>query len=256
MLYFIYKKLSQSLNGSGLSKIGFIRSTHQKLIKNLAPEIVEFDGLKMYHLGQLSQENNDYLNILKQNIYQGNTVLDIGANIGYYTLIMSKLVGSTGKVYAFEPEPKNFEILKKNIELNKLDNVILEQKALSDIDGVTYLELSKDSGQHRLSDHGVKVESITLDSYFQGGEIDFIKMDAEGSEYKIFKGMKNALKNKNLKIVTEFYYKLLDNPAAFFYDLEDRFKLYDIRNNMKSVDKKEFFSKYNMNSGATDLFCK
>ena len=67
----------------------------------------------MYHLGQLSQENNDYLNILKQNIYQGNTVLDIGANIGYYTLIMSKLVGSTGKVYAFEPEPKNFEILKK-----------------------------------------------------------------------------------------------------------------------------------------------
>ena len=81
-------------------------------------------------------------------------------------------------------------------------------------------------------------------------------MDAEGSEYKIFKGMKNALKNKNLKIVTEFYYKLLDNPAAFFYDLEVRFKLYDIRNNMKPVDKKEFFSKYNMNSGATDLFCK
>lgn len=255
MLYFIYKKLSQSLNGSGLSKIGFIHSTHLKLIKNLAPEIVEFEGLKMYHLGQLSQENNDYLNILKQNIHLGNTVLDIGANIGYYTLIMSKLVGSTGKVYAFEPEPKNFEILKKNIELNKLDNVILEQKALSNIDGVTYLQLSKDSGQHRLSDHGVKVESITLDSYFGGG-IDFIKMDAEGSEYKIFKGMKNALKNKNLKIVTEFYFKLLDNPTAFFNDLEERFKLYDIRDNMKPIDRKEFFSKYNIDSGATDLLCK
>lgn len=210
----------------------------------------------MYHLGQLSQENNDHLNILKQNIHLGNTVLDIGANIGYYTLIMSKLVGSTGKVYAFEPEPKNFEILKKNIELNKLDNVILEQKALSNIDGVTYLELSKDSGQHRLSDHGVKVESISLDSYFGEGEIDFIKMDAEGSEYKILKGMKNVLKNKNLKIVTEFYYKLLDNPTAFFDDLEERFKLYDIRDNMKPLDKKEFFSKYNIGFGATDLFCK
>lgn len=81
-------------------------------------------------------------------------------------------------------------------------------------------------------------------------------MDAEGSEYKIFKGMKNILKNKDLKIITEFYYKLLDNPTAFFNDLEERFKLYDIRDNMKPVDKKEFFSKYNIDSGATDLLCK
>ena len=187
MLYSVYKKLSQSLNGSGLSKIGFIRSAHQKLIKNLTPEIVEFEGLKMYHLGQVSQENNDYLNILKQNIHSGNIVLDIGANIGYYTLIMSKLVGSTGKVYAFEPEPKNFEVLKKNIELTKLDNVILEQKALSDIDGVTYLELSKDSGQHRLSDHGVKVEQITLDSYFRGGGSILLKWMQRGQNTKYSK---------------------------------------------------------------------
>ena len=68
--------------------------------------------------------------------------------------------------------------------------------------------------------------------------------------------MKNILKNKDLKIVTEFYYKLLDNSATFFYDLEERFKLYDIRDKIKPVNRKEFFSKYNMDSGATDLLCK
>lgn len=256
MLYQAYKKLSRSLYGSGLGKIDFIRSIHLKLLKNLTPEIVEFEGLKMHHLGFLDIENYNFFNVLKQNICVGDTVLDIGANIGLWTMRMSKLVGNTGKVYAFEPELKNFEILKKNIELNKLDNVILEQKALSDIDGVTYLELSEDSGQHRLSNHGVKVESMTLDNYLKGLVVDFIKMDAEGSEYKIFKGMKNILKNKDLTIVTEFNYKLLDTPLEFINNLEAYFKLYDIRDNMKPLDRKEFFSKYNAHSSATDLLCK
>ena len=255
MIYNAYKKLSKSLYGSGLGKIGFIRNIHLRLLKDLTPKIVKFEGLKMHHLGFVDIENYNFFNVIKQNVHPGDTVLDIGANIGLWTMRMSKLVGNTGKVYAFEPEVKKFQVLKKNIELNNLDNVVLEQKALSDIDGISYLELSKDSGQHKLSTTGVKIESVTLDNYLKES-VDFIKMDAEGSEYKILKGMKNILKNKDVTLVTEFYYKLLDNPIEFINILENHFKIYDMRDDMKLLDKNEFFLKYNIHSGATDLLCK
>ncbi len=150
-MYSAYKKLSSKLYGTGISKIPFVRSIHKKLISSLAPEIIECNDFRMYHLGSLDQENQDYFNVLKQNIHTGDTVVDIGANIGYYTLLMSNLVGNGGKVFAFEPEPKNFEILQKNLELNQIKNVIVEQKAVSEFSGIGFLELSSDSGQHRIS---------------------------------------------------------------------------------------------------------
>ena len=60
----------------------------------------------------------------------GDTVIDVGANVGWYTVIASKLVGKKGRVIAFEPEPVNFAILKKNVLANGCENVILELKAL------------------------------------------------------------------------------------------------------------------------------
>lgn len=65
-------------------------------------------------------------NLFKKIVRHGMTVIDLGANIGYYTLIASKLVGESGKVYAFEPEPDNFNILVKNININNLKNVVVE----------------------------------------------------------------------------------------------------------------------------------
>ena len=56
-------------------------------------------------------------------------VVDIGSNIGYYTLIAAKILGSSGKVYAFEPEPNNYELLLKNIEVNGYTNIVPVQKA-------------------------------------------------------------------------------------------------------------------------------
>lgn len=180
----------------------------------------------------------------------GELVLDIGANIGYYTLLMSKMVGESGKVYAFEPEPKNFEILQKNIKLNNANNVVIEKLALSDKVGRSFIALSEDSGQHRISDSGLEIQTTTIDEYFGNKKIDFIKMDAEGSEGKILRGM-----SQRPDMITEFYYKLLDHPVQFFYDLSDSYKLYDVRDNLKPIVKDEFFLKYRDN-GATDLLCK
>ena len=130
------------------------------------------------------------------------------------TLQFANLVGPTGKVYAFEPEPKNFELLKKNVQINKHDNVVLIQKIVSDKVGIVEFFISKfDSIGNKLfksneAGSSIKIESTTLDEYFKDlkKKIDFIKMDIQGGEGKATLGMKNLLKeNKNLKIVQEWW---------------------------------------------------
>ena len=64
---------------------------------------------------------------------QGNFVIDLGANIGYYTCILAKLVGKDGKVFAFEPDPRNLKLLEKNIKVNEYNNVVIVDKAVSDV---------------------------------------------------------------------------------------------------------------------------
>lgn len=150
--------------------------------------------------------------LIKKQIKQGDIVLDIGANIGYYTLIFAKLVGKNGKVYAFEPDPTNFAILKKNVEINGYKNIILINKAVSDKTGKLKLYLCNDNkGSHSIypcdNRKFVEIDSIKLDDFFSNynGKIDFIKMDIEGAEYSAVKGMSNLLrKNEEIKIISEF----------------------------------------------------
>lgn len=254
MIFDVYKKIAKSLEGSGLSKIPFVRSTHKKLVKSLAPDIVDFDIFRLKHLGSLDQENELFLKTLKDNLKVGDTAVDIGANIGYYTFYMSRFVGDLGgRIYAFEPEPTNFAVLKENRQLNDFKNVIIENLAVSDKSGFIHLELSEDTGQHRISEKGLKIKAITLDDYFQNQMVDFIKMDAEGHERKIFNGMRHILENPNLKMITEFYIKLLDDPSDYFDMLSQRFKLFDLRNDLKPASKQEIFKRYEKR--ATDLLC-
>lgn len=248
-----YRKITKSLEGSGLSKIKFVREAHKKLMMSLTPEIVQFNGFRLKHLGSLDSGSDLFLKTMKENIQNGDLVVDVGASIGYYTFYMSRFVGS-GCVYAFEPEPTKFEVLKENRKLNDFKNVMIEQKAVYDKNDFVFLDLTEGIN-HRVSNHGIKVESVTLDDYFKDRTVNFIKLDAEGSERKILLGMKRILENPNLKMITEFYYKLLDDPLDYFERLEQRFKLYDLRDNLKPVSKIEFFKKYNDKSGATDLLC-
>jgi len=171
------------------------------------------------------------INLLKKIIYEGMTVIDIGANLGLYTSILSKLVGKKGKVFAFEPDPNNFRLLKKCIIKNNLGNVVLEQKAISSNTHKGYLYQSiYNSGDNRIyesKDYFKKtlVEIITLDEYFKKiPEVNFIKMDVQGSEYLAFLGMKELIsKNNNLIIFSEFCPELLINcgsaPQDYIKDL-------------------------------------
>ena len=153
--------------------------------------------------------------LAKKEIKRNDIVLDIGANIGYFTLIFSKLVGDNGKVYAFEPEPNNFAILKKNIEINNIHNVILIQKAISDISKkISFYICDYNHAQHRAypsprCDKEITVDSITIDEYFSESKfsrkINFVKIDVEGSEYDVINGLRKTLElNPHLKILCEF----------------------------------------------------
>jgi hypothetical protein len=155
------------------------------------------------------------------------TVLDLGANVGYYTLISAGLVGEKGKVFAFEPDPIPFGILKRNVEVNNCKNVVLVKRAVSDRTGKT---------------------QITLDEFFRNykNRIDFIKMDIEGSEALALRGMRKMLgKNKGVKIVTEFCPTSLrragSSPEDFLKELEGLgFKLYliDEKGTLSRVERK------------------
>jgi FkbM family methyltransferase len=136
----------------------------------------------------------------------GDTIVDAGANFGYYTVIGSRLVGDKGKVYAFEPDPTNFELLQKNVRLNgATNNVVLERKALSNRKGTLKLFIAdKNKGDHRIyqpdgeSRPSIDVEAVRLDEYFKDHPrgIDFLKMDTQGAEGVILEGMTGLLEGR------------------------------------------------------------
>jgi len=167
------------------------------------------DSLDLYLYGIYEEfETTLYPSMIKE----GDTVIDVGANIGYYTLIFAKAVGEKGTVYAFEPDPSNFNILKKNIEINGYKNVILENKAVSDESGTLKLYQSENNkGDHRTYDSKdgrefTEVESISLDDYFTDKRVNFIKMDIQGFEYFAVKGMKELLQfNNDIILTSEFW---------------------------------------------------
>jgi FkbM family methyltransferase len=151
---------------------------------------------------------------VRSRLSPGDIVVDIGAHVGWYTLIACKAVGPNGKVYAFEPDPKNFSFLKKNIALNGCTNVVAEQKAVSDQGGTLELFLHKDhSGWNKIRYLGdttssVSVEAVSFDDYFKdrAESIDFVKIDVEGAEGLILKGMKDSLeKFPTLELFIEYH---------------------------------------------------
>jgi len=147
--------------------------------------------------------------LLKEFINPGMTVIDVGANIGFYTAFMANIVGEKGRVYAFEPLPHNFNLLKK---YNKSNNVTLVQAAVGDTTGEIVLYVSdKLNVDHRTYETDEKREKINissyrLDDYLKNEKVDFIKMDIQGFEYHALLGMKNVLQsNPGIKVLMEFW---------------------------------------------------
>lgn len=169
----------------------------------------------------------------QETVKPGMVVVDIGAHVGYYTLLAARLVGPAGKVYAFEPEPDNHTILLKNIDMNGYNNVVATQIAVSDLEGSSTLYLTTlDSGRHSMYHHGLPergaapVETTTLDSFFESEEwprVDFIKIDVEGAEAAVLDGMPRLMqKCPDLQLIVEFNPALLQDGGVAPTDFLNR----------------------------------
>ncbi|MCX6815400.1 MAG: FkbM family methyltransferase [Candidatus Aenigmarchaeota archaeon] len=141
----------------------------------------------------------------------GSVFVDIGAHVGYFTLRAAKLVGPSGRVYAFEPAPQNHELLQKNVKINNYKNVMIEKACITSKTGSTDFFLSGDSGTHSTkfkSSKKMRVKCFRLDDFCNKNrvkKIDLIKIDVKGGEYEAFRGMKNIIRrNKNIRLIAEF----------------------------------------------------
>lgn len=252
-----YRKIVSKISGHGIGKFYPFRIAKIFFINRFKSDFAEIQGHKMYVdtlfapvsvTGIWEPVITEYV---KKMVKKGDIVLDIGAHIGYYTLIFSDCVGLEGKVFAFEPNPDNFTLLKKNVEINKYENVVLIQKAVSNKAGRLKLYLSAlNSGDNRIYDLGdgprksIEIEAVRLDDYFKDydGKIDFIKMDIQGAEGAAMEGMEILLeKNRNLKIITEFWPFGLKgfgiDPETYLQSfLIKGFKLYRINNLEKKIE--------------------
>ena len=177
---------------------------------------------RRYSVVNAEEEYNPLeMEIIKENVKSGDSVIDVGANLGFFTLPLSRFVGDKGRVFSFEPEPENFRALEKNILINKLQNVTLENLAISNENGTTKLFISEDHGahtifeqtSHKVTGKSIDTHTIRLDDYFLEKSIDeisFIKIDVEGVEFEVLKGMKNLLeKNTHINLLIEFIPKQL-----------------------------------------------
>jgi len=158
-------------------------------------------------------------------------VCDIGANIGYFTTLMSSIVGPTGRVIAFEPDKYNFSVLEKNVEQNQLPNVILSNCALGRTTEIRPLyKSSSNFGDHRLfrvakeNRSSEQVSVHTLDNQLKNlgfDHADLIKLDVQGYEYHVQCGMEDVLAGAKLcTVLTEFWPFGIQSaggcPKAFF----------------------------------------
>lgn len=150
--------------------------------------------------------------LFKRAVKPGSVVLDIGTQFGYYALLAGKLCGPEGQVFAFEPVPSNFEILKKNIQINNYTHIIYPvQKAVGDKHGTITIFLYRNSDSHGMFPHPqaavkgiVSVECITIDEFLKEQPVDVIKMDIEVNEPYALEGMKQTIaKSVNLILFTE-----------------------------------------------------
>jgi FkbM family methyltransferase len=190
-----------------------MESTIRRLIRRWFAKSPKLYLAALKALRRGSPEKRLYLSI----VCKGDVVIDVGANLGYFTTLFSDLVGVRGEVHAFEPVPSTFELLSRNIRrFPRHENVSLNCLALGERDHKAVLFVPNgDHGQAALARHHdgswtsnqiqeVNVEMIRLDRYAERlMKIDFVKCDVEGAELLVLRGGESALRRCRPKIFLE-----------------------------------------------------
>lgn len=171
----------------------------------LAVKTEDVVGRHLYKYGAHERETTDFL-IQTLQLADNDIVLDIGANLGWYSLIFDRMAGAHDiDIYAFEPEPTNFALLENNVARNRAGHIRAQQLAVADEPGQMTLHMYKSSnrGRHSLlaihDGQTVDVQTVTLDGFWEAEGLGdrvprFIKMDIEGFELMALRGASNVLR--------------------------------------------------------------
>jgi len=161
---------------------------------------------------------------LESIVKEGMNVIDIGANIGITTMTIAKRIGRKGKLYSFEPIPEYFNILKKNISSNGLENAkVYELAVTNQVGRVNFYQKGLSSGI--VFEEGAErfeVSTTTIDSFLSNEKterIDLINMDCEGSELLVLKEAKKTLQKNKVKIFCEIHHDFLKQLGHSIEDL-------------------------------------
>jgi FkbM family methyltransferase len=194
----------------------------------------------------------DHKLILERELKHGMTMLDLGANIGYYAIMESKLIGDSGYIYALEPHPANVELLKNNIQLNKIsDRIEVHQMGGSNKNSVEKLCVSAESNLHSFvkdknsSNETVDVPTTTIPEFCKGRKkIDFIRMDIEGYEIEVLEGLLPALEDDSFR------------PSILFETHRPKYSVdHTIKGSLKAMFEKGYRAKIIVsNEGPTAKF--
>jgi FkbM family methyltransferase len=278
LVFRVYRGAAILVFGRSLKAYYPAHPLHQRFFAAIRPEVTTVMGHKMYLdpvdsllLSMRGIYEPAETKLVQSLVHPGDVVVDLGANIGYYTLQFAQLVGSAGKVIAFEPDPENFELLRRNVDANGYD-VALERRAVSSVPGQLRLYKSAlNRADNRIFDShdgrpSLEIDAVRLDDYLRDlTRVDFIKMDIQGAEGLALDGMIALLeRSPGVKILTEFWPQGLaacGTPPADFLDTLARlgFKLFDVNETTGRLERtngEALVARSDLASGShTNLLC-
>ncbi len=191
-----------------------------------------------YWLGTYEMEKQK---IFEKALEKRNIVYDIGAHVGFYSLLAAELIGEKGKVFSFEPNPGNVFYLKKHISMNKFENIQVFEAAVSETTGTALFSVYQDSFSGQFSENGkLSVKTIAIDDLLADGKVpppDVMKIDVEGAEFKVLKGVIKTLGKYHPTILLATHNEKIRNDCHDFLRSLD----YDLRaivgNDIETADE-------------------
>lgn len=217
---------------------------------------------KRFLFADFEQEN---FQLIKKITRKGWKVIDVGANIGLYTLTFAKYVGKKeGIVFAFEPSDEAFFRINQNIKLNNFKNIKTYKLGVSDEIGESEFYITEDDAYNSLGKTPMKkiiekrnIPTITLDKFIEDNnldEINILKIDTEGGDYLVLRGATKLLENKNPPIILCEYNRT--TQSGYDYRLDDLIDFLKLKNyKIYEIVKKKLVSFNPMTSSSSELIC-
>jgi FkbM family methyltransferase len=227
----IIPALRPLFGGTILGRLGELGVRHGiRILCLIGPIRVEGSLMRVDECGDIFADwfEREATQFIKAMLRPGMTAVDVGAHIGYYTLLASRCVGPEGRVYAFEPHPQNYKKLQENAKRNAYRNIALVPKAISHATGTAKLHRNGGSMGDSLyapdtPQASMSVDTTTLDDFFRSlgwPDVHLLKIDIEGGEWAALEGASELLRrSSNLCLVCEYLPELIRragrDPEAF-----------------------------------------